>query len=72
MSELKPLKDLEKMMTPEGIEESDRLARYLAHQRLEGIDLPEKTLAMFDMFRDRNYTPEQRVKFIKKLYGYSE
>lgn len=72
MSELKPLKDLENMMTPEGIEKSERLTRYLVHQQLEGINLPEKTLAMFDMFRDREYTAEQQVNFIKKLYGYRD
>lgn len=48
-----------------------RMERSLASAKLEGIELTDKQLAMFDLFDERDWDTAQCIKFVKTLYGCS-
>ena len=48
----------------------DHQKRFLASMKLEGIELSEKQLAMFDLFEHRGWDSEQCIRFVEEYYGY--
>lgn len=62
-----------KPMTKEEIQRRRKnQLRFAESARLEGIEYTDKQNAMFDMFEQKGWTPEQCIEYIVKLYGHDK